>query len=202
MLRTFRLGEADRVASLITENHGKVRAVVKGVRRTKSRFGARMEPMSHVSVLCWKGRELDVVNQAEVIDSFRAIREDLDRMRRAMALLEAVDQFAQEGEESPALYTMLVGALRTMDTSTSALIVPSFFLKLLVLDGSGPVLDRCARCGELDGLVAFDLSEGGTLCRTCRRGSSMSPDALILMRRILGGELRKVLAEPETPAWA
>ncbi|MHB1487158.1 MAG: DNA repair protein RecO [Acidimicrobiales bacterium] len=202
VLRTFRLGEADRVVTLVTEDHGKVRAVVKGVRRTKSRFGARMEPLSHVSMLCWQGRELDVVNQAEVIDAFRPVREDLDRMRRAIAMLEAVDQVAQEGEANPELYRMLVGALRTMSEHDSPLIVASFFLKLLALDGSGPVLDNCARCGRSDELASFDLGEGGVLCRSCRRGSAMSPEALGLMRRILGGELGRVLAEPPGPGAA
>ena len=77
VLRTLRLGEADRIVTMITKGHGKVRAVAKGVRRTKSKFGARLEPLSHVALLCWQGRELDIVNQAEVTDTFRAVREDL-----------------------------------------------------------------------------------------------------------------------------
>ena len=77
VLRTLRLGEADRIVTMITKGHGKVRAVAKGVRRTKSKFGARLEPLSHVTLLCWQGRELDIVNQAEVTDTFRAVREDL-----------------------------------------------------------------------------------------------------------------------------
>src|SRR3954447_8752125 len=88
VLRTIKLGEADRIVSMVTLGHGKVRAVAKGVRKTKSRFGARLEPLSHVSVLLYSGRELDIVTQAESIDHFRAIREDLSRMSSGMALLE------------------------------------------------------------------------------------------------------------------
>src|SRR3954464_605916 len=93
VLRTHRLGESDRIVAFITKGHGKVRAVAKGVRKTKSRFGGRLEPCSHVSLLFYEGRgELDIVSQAESIDHFRPIREDLGRMGSALTLLEAVDQ--------------------------------------------------------------------------------------------------------------
>ena len=110
VLRTFRLGEADRIVTLMTRGRGKVRAVAKGVRRTHSKFGARLEPLSHVTMMCWQGRELDIVNQAEVLDTFRGIREDLARVTKAYTLLEVVDQLAQEGHPDPRLYSMLVGA--------------------------------------------------------------------------------------------
>ena len=206
VLRTYRLGEADRIVVLLTEQHGKVRAVAKGVRRTGSKFGARLEPLSHVALLLWQGRgDLDVVNQAEVLDHFRTVREDLDRMAPGLSLLEVADQLAQEGHCDPALYEMLVGALRTLadPAHDPTLVAAAFFLKALAHDGSGPVLDECALCGRAEGeveLVAFDLSFGGALCRGCRRGRSMSPGALALMRQILEGGLREVLAGPVPPA--
>ena len=198
VLRTIRLGEADRIVNLMTFGHGKVRAVVKGVRKTKSRFGGRLEPMSHVSLQLYTGRELDVVTQAESIDHFRPIREDLDRMGAAITLLEAVDQVAQEREANARLYQMLVGALRTLAARNSPVLVPSFLWKLLALEGAHPMLDACAGCGEDEELVAFDLLEGGALCRTCRRGMPVSDDALALLRRILGGDLARVLDEPKS----
>src|SRR6185312_13551457 len=94
VLRTMRLGEADRIVTFLTPEHGKVRAVAKGVRKTKSKIGARVEPPSHVALLCWRGRELDVVSQAETLDTFRAVREDLDLFGRAMSMLEVADQVA------------------------------------------------------------------------------------------------------------
>ena len=200
VLRTIRLGEADRIVTLVTRGHGKVRAVAKGVRKTKSRFGARLEPLSHVSLLLYEGRELDVVNQAESLDHFRSIRDDLDRVGRASSMLEAVDQVAQEREPSPRLYQLLVGGLRALAASDHPLVLAAFFWKLLSLEGAHPLLDQCATCGAADDLAAFELGEGGVLCRRCRRGVPVSPEALALLRRILGGGLAEALNEAPGPA--
>jgi DNA repair protein RecO (recombination protein O) len=205
VLRTYRLGEADRIVVFLTERHGKVRAVAKGVRKTTSKFGARLEPLTQVDLLLWQGRsDLDIVNQVEVLASFRPIREDLERLPSGMALLEVTDQMAQERHPDPRLYTMLVGALGALaDDGDHTLVAPAFFLKALVLEGAGPLLDACATCGEPDGeveLVAFDLVSGGTLCRAHRSGRPMSAPALALLRRILGGDLAAVLSGPPPPA--
>ncbi|HLY81486.1 MAG TPA: DNA repair protein RecO [Acidimicrobiales bacterium] len=205
VLRTWKLGEADRIVVLITPGHGKVRAVAKGVRKTKSRFGGRLEPLTNVSLLLYEGRELDVITQAETIEHFRPIREDLDRMTDAMALLEVVDHVAQEREASPRLYQMLVGALGALAARRSPLLVPAFFWKLLSLEGAHPLLGECAGCqtpAAVTDLVAFDLAQGGALCRSCRQGLPMSPAALALIRRILEGGLAGVLVEPGGPAVA
>jgi DNA repair protein RecO (recombination protein O) len=200
VLRTIKLGESDRIVTLVTEWHGKVRAVAKGVRKTKSRFGGRLEPMTHVSLQMYEGRELDTITQAETIDHFRTIRDDLDRVARAQALLEVVDQVAQERQANSALYRMLVGALRALAAANAPLLVPAFFWKLLSLEGFQPLLDQCAACGTEDDLVAFDLDEGGVLCRRDRRGLAISPEAIELMRRILGGGLADALNQPASPA--
>jgi len=198
VLRTYRLGEADRIIVFLTEHHGKVRAVAKGVRRTGSKFGARLEPLTHASLMLWQGRgDLDIVNQVEVIDSFRTVREDLPRVAQGFAVLEVTDQLAQERHADPRLYLMLVRALRTLadPDQNPALLAAAFFLKALVLEG-------CASCGRPDGeveLVAFDLLEGGALCRGCRRGRPLSTDGLALLRRILGGSLGAVLHGDSPP---
>ena len=199
VLRTYKLGEADRIVSFMTAGHGKVRAVAKGVRKTKSRFGGRLEPLTNVSVLFYEGRELDIVSQAETIDHFRAIRDDLDRLGRATSLLEAVDHVAQEREPNARLYQMLVGALRSLAAHDAPLLVASFFWKLLSVEGAHPLLDQCASCGATDDLVAFDMTQGGVLCRSCRQGQAVSAEALALIRRILGGGLADVLNEPPSP---
>lgn len=199
VLRTLRLGEADRIVTMVTKGHGKVRAVAKGVRRTNSKFGGRLEPLSHVSMQCWQGRELDTVTQVEVLDSFRTVREDLTRVARAFTLLEVVDQMAQERQPNERLCEMLVGALRSLDAADAPLLVPAFCLKVLALEGSAPIVDCCASCGTDSDLVSFDLLEGGVLCRSCRRGRSMSPAALDLLRRVLGGGLASALKEPDGP---
>ncbi len=203
VLRTIRLGEADRIVTLVTEQHGKVRAVAKGVRRTTSKFGSRLEPLSHVALLGWQGRgDLDIINQVEVLDTHRVVREDLDRMSAAMVMLEVVDQVAQERHSNPRLYEMLVGGIAALSERNSPMVAPAFLLKVLVLEGAAPVLDVCVSCGEEDAsaLVAFDLVEGGVLCRGCRRGRPLSPDGLVLLRRTLGGDLAAVLNEGRSPA--
>jgi DNA repair protein RecO (recombination protein O) len=201
VLRTWKLGEADRIVVLLTPEHGKVRAVAKGVRRTRSRFGARLEPTAHVALQLYAGRgELDTVTQVEAIDQFRAVREDLDRLTRAVSLLEAVDQLAMEREPNPALYRMLVGALRTLEAGDAPLVVPAFFLKLLALEGFRPVVEACAACGAEGDLVAFDLEAGGLLCREHRRGPAVSAEAVELLQAILGGRLGSVMDTPPGPA--
>jgi DNA repair protein RecO (recombination protein O) len=199
VLRTYKLGEADRIIVLITSGHGKVRAVAKGVRRTKSRFGGRLEPLNHVDLLLYEGRELDIVTQAEMIEPWRPLHEDLNRLAQGMAMAEATEQVAQEREPSGPLYQMLVGALRTLADRSGPLVVAAFYWKLLALDGAGPVLTSCASCGSSPPaapLVAFDIAEGGALCRSCRRGQSLSPASLELLGWILGGQLGRALEMP------
>ena len=200
VLRSLRLGEADRIVTMVTKGHGKVRAVAKGVRRTTSKFGGRLEPLSHVALQCWSGRELDTVTQVEVLDGFRAVREDLVRVAKAFTLLEVVDQLAQERHPNPRLYETLVGALRSLDHADAPLLVAAFCLKVLALEGSAPIVDRCASCGSVSELIAFDLVEGGVLCRSCRRGLPVSAGALDVVRLVLGGGLASVLAEPAGPS--
>ena len=199
VLRTYKLGEADRIVSFMTERHGKVRAVAKGVRKTKSKFGARLEPPTHVALQLYEGRELDIVTQAESIDHFRAIREDLDRLTRAVTMLEAVDQLSLEREPNPELYRMLVGGLRTIADRNSALMVAAFHWKLLALEGFRPIVEHCAMCDATD-LVAFDPEVGGLLCAEHRRGTRVSPDAVRMLQDILGGRLAVALDEPASPA--
>ncbi|MBV8462579.1 MAG: DNA repair protein RecO [Acidimicrobiales bacterium] len=198
VLRTIRLGEADRIVTLMTERHGKVRAVAKGVRRTRSKFGSRLEPLSHVALLGWQGRgDLDIVNQVEVIEANRVVREDLDRVTVALSMLEVVDQVGQERHANPRLYEMVVGAVAALAVHNSPMVAPAFFLKVLALEGTAPHLESCVSCGEdaPEQLVAFDPMEGGVLCRQCRRGRPLSEPARTLMRRTLGGDLAAVLVE-------
>ena len=203
VLRTYKLGEADRIIILLTAEHGKVRAVAKGVRKTSSRFGARLEPLSHVRLLLHRGRELDIVSQAESVEPLAPLLSSLDRASQGMAVLEAADQLALEREPNPQLYRMLVGVLRTIAERPAPLVVPAFYWKLLAAEGLRPELDSCVRCGDAPpdvALVAFDLQEGGVLCRGCRSGQALSPEALTLLRGILGGALHAALSAPESPA--
>jgi DNA repair protein RecO (recombination protein O) len=198
VLRTIKLGEADRIVTILTQGHGKVRAVAKGVRRPGSRFGSRLEPTSHVALQCYRGRELDVVTQVETLDARRTLWEHYGCLTHAVSMLEAVDQVAQERERNAALYRMLVGALRTLAADPSPVVSTAFFWKLLSLEGFHPLLDLCARCGGDAPFVALDLEEGGVLCETCghQSGRLLTPDGLALLQHILGGQLNQVLASP------
>ncbi len=202
VLRTYKLRESDRIVVFHTAENGKVRAVAKGVRKTKSKFGARLEPMSHVRLLLYRGRELDIVSQAEAVEPLSPMLSSLDRASQGLAAIEAVDQLSLEREPNPQLYRMVVGVLRTIATAPSPLNVAAFYWKLLANEGMRPELDRCVRCGETEPdvqFVAFDLNEGGVLCRSCRSGQSISPGALVILREILGGRLVHALGRDESP---
>ncbi len=200
VLRTHKLGEADRIVSFLTRDHGKVRAVAKGVRKTKSRFGGRLEPTSHVQLLLYEGRgELDIVSQAETIDHFRPLREDLDRLGRGVSMLEAADQLALERQPNRRLYEMLVGALRALAEQDAPLVVPGFFLKALALEGYRPQVEVCVACGSDGPLVSWALEEGGLRCAAHRLGPALSQDAVAVLQDILGGRLGSALNERRPP---
>jgi DNA repair protein RecO (recombination protein O) len=202
VLRTIKLGETDRIVALLTQGRGKVRAVAKGVRKPGSRFGARLEPTSHVQLQLYEGRELDVVTQVETIDAFRPVRECYDVLTHAIAMLEAVDQVALEREPNPSLYRMLVGALRTLALHPAPLVAPAFFWKLLGHEGFSPLLDGCASCGApVEALIAFDLAAGGAMCGRCAEpgAPAIHGETFALIRRIFAGDVRGAIGEPDGP---
>lgn len=200
VLRTLRLGEADRIVTVLLEGAGKVRAVAKGVRRTTSKLGGRVEPLVEVRGLFWRGRDLDVVSQIDAVDVHRRLREDLGRLSQALAMAEVVDGLLPDRQPVPELLAMLLGALRRLEADPWELVAPAFFLKLLVLEGSAPVVEACASCGATEPLVAFDLARGGVLCARCRQGQAVSPEALRLLRAVLGGRLASALSAAPTGA--
>ena len=202
VLRTVPLGEADRIVTLMTEGHGRVRAVAKGIRRTTSKFGSRLEPTTHVAVQLYLGRELDTITQAETITHMTNTRDDLHRFSRANVMLETVDQVSPEREPNPPLYKMLVGGLTSLDDADAPLVLAGFLLKLLALEGFQPQLDECVACGSTSNLVAFDVDDGGLRCANDRRGIAVDPEAVFLMRQMLGGELVAALQEPASAATA
>ena len=139
VLRTYKLGEADRILVLFTRNRGKVRAVAKGVRRTKSKFGARLDPASSVHLQLHEGRNLDVVTQAETIEVRDALRMDMNRWGRTAIVLETIDHVASEGESNPALFKLPSGVLSEIERSGNPLVLPAFAARLLALEGVQPI---------------------------------------------------------------
>ena len=190
VLRTMRLGEADRIVTILTAEHGKVRAVVKGVRRTKSRVGGRVEPLSHVALLCWRGRELDIVSQVESIDTFRAIRDDLGRLGPATTILEIADQVAEQHAPAAELYTMVLGALRALDAEASPLLLGAFCFKLLAIEGVSPIVEACARCASPGAASSRSISpRAGCSASGADVASRCRPGVQTLVRAVLGGNL-------------
>ncbi|MEM8926318.1 MAG: DNA repair protein RecO [Actinomycetota bacterium] len=200
VLRTYKLGEADRIVVLYGRGRGKIRSVAKGVRRTRSKFGSRLEPGSMVQLQLYEGRNLDIITQAERVVPLAGLRADLDRYGRAAVLLEAVDATANEGESNPAMYKLLTGALRELDHSGNALVVPAFVAKLLTLEGVQPMVDACVSCGSEDNLVVIAIHEGGVLCRSCARGGqAISPAARQALSLVFQGRVRHVLDTTSAP---
>jgi len=147
VLRSVKLGEADKIVTVMTQGSGKVRAVAKGIRKTHSRFGARLEPFTHVSLMVYRGRgALDTVSQAEIISPFMELRRDLGLFAAGETMLEATDKVAEEHERNVRLFLLLLGGLRALDTAPAdpAAVAESFLLKLLSLSGFHPSLTACA----------------------------------------------------------
>lgn len=202
VLRSYKLGESDRIVVVMTRKNGKVRAVAKGARKTKSKIGARLEPMSHVDVLLHRGRELDVVNQVEIVESAPNLHEDLVRMSHAISMCEAIDLIAQDREPSAHLYEMLVGALRALERDPAPLLLAGFFLKLLAAEGVGPQVNECVSCGSTNDLDRFDVPSGGVVCAPCGNGARLDDGVVEMMQEILGGRLNTALARPESRSTA
>jgi DNA repair protein RecO (recombination protein O) len=193
VLRTQKLGEADRIVTILAKRTGKVRAVAKGVRRTTSRFGARLEPFTHVDLQLHTGRTLDVVTQAETIRPYgEALAIDYPRYTAGTAMLETADRLTQ-GEKEPALrqFLLLVGGLRTLSDGEheARLVLDAYFLRSLAVAGYAPALDACARC-QATTTRAFAIVAGGVVCGACKPSGSVVPagETIGLMTALLRGD--------------
>lgn len=194
VLRLQKLGEADRIVTLLTRHTGRVRAVAKGVRRTTSRFGARLEPFSHVDVQLWTGRSLDIVTQAESITAYGAdLVGDYPRYTSGSAVLETAERLTGE-EKEPAfrLYLLVVGALRALVAGEHdpRLILDAFLVRATSVAGWELALRECARCGSNGPHRAFSVPAGGVVCPGCRPPGSVapSPETVALLVALLSGD--------------
>jgi DNA repair protein RecO (recombination protein O) len=205
VLRTQKLGEADRIVTLLTRSSGRVRAVAKGVRRTTSRFGSRLEPFTHVDLQLAEGRSLDVVTQAVTLDPFAGrLGSSYEQYTAGTVMLETAERLVVEDKE-PALqqFLLLVGALRAMcDTGRAPhQVLDSFLLRSLAVAGYAPTFEACARCGVMGPHRSFSPAAGGMLCATCRVPGSMNPapETVVLLGALLAGDWPVVEAsEPRT----
>ncbi|WP_018142710.1 DNA repair protein RecO [Alloscardovia criceti] len=177
VLRTAKLGEADKIITILTPEHGKIRAVAKGVRRTKSRFGGRLEPFSRNKFLIFEGRgELQHINQAESLVSYgSSFVEDYDCYIAANVMVEAVDKLLDSAidmmpSDVRAYYRLLISALASLSRKEhrAEVIENSFLLRLLATGGWSPHLDNCEVCGRQTDLNFFSVQAGGMMCSTDR----------------------------------
>lgn len=211
VLRVTKLGEADRIVTLLTRRSGRVRAVAKGVRRTRSRFGGRLEPFSHVDLQLYAGRNLDIVTQAVTLDAFGPdIAADYARYTAATAMVETAERLtAEERQPSLRLYLLLVPALRALTGAAQrsrlgdesgpepatprrdpGLVLDAFLLRAMALAGWAPALRDCARCAAPGPHAAFHVPSGGVLCADCRGPGYVrpSPATVTLMSALSSGD--------------
>ena len=203
VLRTHKLGEADRIICLLTRAHGQVRAVAKGVRKTTSRFGGRLEPFMHVDVMFAAGRSLDIVTQVETISPFtRDLGADYAAYTAGTAILETAERLVpDDAEPSVQQYQLLVGALRALTERRQApgLLLDSFQLRSLAVAGYAPSFADCAQCGDPGEHRNFHAPSGGILCDGCRVPGCAAPAAttVALLAALLAGEWPVVAASDE-----
>jgi DNA repair protein RecO (recombination protein O) len=198
VLRSIRFSEADRILHLYTSERGRIGAIAKGVRKTKSRFGARLEPLSHVELMLHEGAgELQTVTGVDLRQSHRATRENSYRLSAGLVGAEAMLRLFGEPEPNAKAFTALARFLEALDElepepgqpQTDPLVL-SFQLKLLWLAGYLPHLTSCVECGSTGELVAFSARSGGAVCRDHARDAlRMSPEGLAGVERLLSTPL-------------
>jgi DNA repair protein RecO (recombination protein O) len=188
VLRSVKLGEADKIVTILTQGSGKVRGVAKGIRKTTSRFGGRLEPFTHVNLMLYRGRgALDTITQADIIATHRNIRDDLALFAAGETMLEAVDKVAEEHERNVRLALLLLSGLRSLDARPAdpASVSESFVLKLLSLSGFHPALTACAVCGSTD-VRLWSAGLGGAVCPSCadHEAAAVDPGTLALLAHL------------------
>ncbi len=202
VLRTYKLGETDRILSVLTQGRGKVRAVAKGVRRPGSRFGGRLEPFSHVDLQLYEGRNLDIVTQAELLTPFAPVRADYVLSACGSAMVEAADRVAQEDERSLRLFLLLLEGLRALAAGPEipATVLDGYLFRLVSLAGYHPYLEACANCGKRGRHAVFSSAAGGSLCGDCAPMDAQPLDGEVIdLLHRFGGELSALATVSEGP---
>jgi DNA repair protein RecO (recombination protein O) len=203
VLRTIRYGEADRILHLYTPDRGRVSAMAKGVRRTRTRFGGRLEPFFRLDMILYEGRsDLLTVTSAETVEGHPRLREHAAALDAAARACDAVGRLFETGDPHPAVYHLLCNELVLLDrggaTAATHANQLAFRLKLLLAAGFAPQLAACASCGEREHLVAFSGAAGGVVCSACEAGGfAFSSAAHVFMAEALGRPLAEAPAGDE-----
>ena len=200
VLRSFRFSEADRVLHLYTHDRGRIGAIAKGVRKTKSRFGARLEPFSHVELVLHEGSgELHTVTGAALVDAHRPTREDPYRLSVGLVGAEAMLRLYVEEERNERAFEALARFIEAVDAIPAGRrgqagldpLALAFQLKLLWLSGYVPHLESCVECGGTDGLVGYLARAGGAVCSPCAPDETVfvTPDGFRGMHALIWSPL-------------
>lgn len=206
VLRTHKLGEADRIITLLSRRHGKIRAVAKGVRRTSSKFGARLEPFTHVDLQFATGRTLDVITQAVTLHAYsEPLAHDYQRFTTGQVMLETADRLvAETGEPAASQFQLLVGALHALASAPESgarsvpMVMDAYLLRAVSLAGYAPSLTDCARCGASGPHRGFSPQLGGVVCAGCRPpgGASVSEPVLEHLQALLLADWERTAGVP------
>ena len=195
VLRSIRYGEADRILHLYTPHRGRVGAIAKGVRRTRSRFGGRLEPFFRLDLVLHEGRgELLTVTAAETVDGYARLRGHGAALDAAARACDAVARLFETSDPHPAVYHLLCNELALLDRGGAAAATHAnqlaFRLKLLLAAGLAPQLAACANCGVREHLTGFSGAAGGVVCSACEAtGFPFSAEAHAFMSEALGRPL-------------
>jgi DNA repair protein RecO (recombination protein O) len=194
VLRTHRLGEADRIITVFTRSHGKVRTVAKGVRRTKSRFGARLEPFFHIDLQCHIGRNLDTVTEVAVLHAYGSVlASHWPAWTAGQVMLETADKLtSEEREPQPAQYRLLVAALNSLSKAEhdADLVLDAYLVRACAVGGYAPAIHACVVCGDPEDRGYFHMQSGGVMCAACKvpGAGGVSEQTLDLMGALLVGD--------------
>lgn len=172
VLKRHDYGEADRILTVYTRQHGKITVIAKGVRRIASRKAGHVELFTHAAMMLAEGRNMDVLTQVEMIDAFPHLRDDLVRTTYAYHIAEVVDRFEQDGHASPATFQLLRDCLAALGEADDPFVVARYFeLRYLSLIGYRPHLFECAQCAAPlePGPAVFSSEAGGVVCANCMR---------------------------------
>ncbi|MEJ2606707.1 MAG: DNA repair protein RecO [Anaerolineales bacterium] len=201
VVRRQNLGEADRLLTLYSFDHGKIKAIAKGIRRPQSRKAGHLEPFTQVALMLAKGRELDIITQAEAIELFPHLRQDLVLLSQAAYVVELLDRFTVERDRNRSLYRLLVNTLERLEAGADPDAVLRFYeLRLLDLTGYKPELFRCVEC-ELEVKPEdqyFSFSSGGILCPVCGPGRERARPISLAALKVLRHYQRNTFASAST----
>jgi DNA repair protein RecO (recombination protein O) len=189
IIKRSKFSEADRLLTIFTSGYGKVRAIAKGAMRPGSRLGGNVELLTHSQLMLARGRSLDIVTQAQAVDTFLAVRDSLELMSCGFYLCELVDTFTEENVEDPEIYNLFLSTLRELDEARDGERILRYFeLRLLGHLGYRPQLQKCANCGSplQQEVNYFSPAQGGALCRPCgypdMAARTLSVNALKVLR--------------------